>query len=65
MDIRFSNAGAFGNGIYFANNSAYSNNYAHVRSGGEKQMFLCLVLVGDSVTLAGGNYRLPPNKPNS
>jgi hypothetical protein len=36
LDIRFSNAGAYGNGIYFANNSAYSNNYAHPIQNGEK-----------------------------
>ena len=29
FDIRFSNAGAYGNGIYFANNSQYSSNYAY------------------------------------
>jgi hypothetical protein len=28
LDIRFSNAGAYGNGIYFANNSNYSSGYA-------------------------------------
>jgi len=29
FDIRFSNAGAYGNGIYFANNSAYSHSFTH------------------------------------
>jgi len=29
LDIRFSNAGAYGNGIYFANNSQYSSGYAY------------------------------------
>ena len=29
LDIRFSNSGAYGNGIYFANNSHYSSNYAY------------------------------------
>ena len=28
LDIRFSNPGMFGTGVYFANNSAYSNTYA-------------------------------------
>lgn len=56
LDIRFSNAGAYGTGIYFANNSQYSNNYAYAvpGNGREFQMFVCLVLVGDSVQLPGG-----------
>jgi hypothetical protein len=33
-DIRFSNAGAFGNGIYFANNSAYSHSFTHRSNNG-------------------------------
>jgi len=28
-------------------------------------MFLANVLVGDSVQLGGGQYRIPPNKPGS
>ena len=28
-------------------------------------MFVCLVLVGDSVQLPGGQYKIPPNKPGS
>ena len=28
-------------------------------------MFMCLVLVGDSVTRSGGHYKMPPNKPGS
>ena len=31
LDVRFSNPGAYGNGIYFANNSAYSHTYAHTK----------------------------------
>ena len=34
LDIRFANAGAFGTGIYFANNSCYSHNYAHPLGNG-------------------------------
>jgi Poly(ADP-ribose) polymerase catalytic domain len=68
LDIRFSNAGAYGNGIYFANNSQYSSGYAYQEAGGNGKvfkMFVCLVLVGDSVQVQGGQYRLPPNKPGS
>ena len=37
MDIRFSNAGAYGNGTYFANNSLYSNTYAyHIPGNGRE-----------------------------
>jgi hypothetical protein len=35
LDIRFSNPGAYGNGIYFADNSAYSNTYGHPTANGE------------------------------
>jgi hypothetical protein len=51
LDIRFSNAGAYGTGVYFANNSHYSSNYAYAVPGKQRefQMFVCLVLVGDSV----------------
>ena len=65
LDIRFSNAGAYGNGIYFANNATYSHSFTHRKQGGECQMFLGLVLVGDSVQAQPGQYRIPPNKPGS
>lgn len=65
LDIRFANNGALGQGIYFANNSCYSNSYAHNKGNGEKQMFLCLVLVGESVLQNGGGIRIPPLKPGS
>jgi hypothetical protein len=53
LDIRFANAGAYGQGIYFANNSGYSLSYVH-RKGNKMQMFVALVLTGDSVTLGPG-----------
>ena len=34
LDIRFANAGAFGTGIYFANNSAYSHSFTHHAANG-------------------------------
>mmetsp|Transcript_45696 Transcript_45696/g.33412 ORF Transcript_45696/g.33412 Transcript_45696/m.33412 type:complete len:174 (+) Transcript_45696:1474-1995(+) len=64
LDIRFSNAGAYGQGVYFANNSQYSSGYAFALRN-RHQMFLCMVLVGDSVQMQPGQYRIPPNKPNS
>jgi Poly(ADP-ribose) polymerase catalytic domain len=50
LDIRFSNSGVYGQGVYFADNAQYSHTYHHPTSKGECQMFLALVLVGDSVT---------------
>ena len=37
LDIRFSNAGAYGNGIYFANNSQYSSGYGYPVPGQQRQ----------------------------
>jgi poly [ADP-ribose] polymerase 10/14/15 len=67
LDIRFSNSGMYGQGVYFADNSMYSHTYSHPMAGGkgEMQMFLALVLVGDSVYQPPGQYRIPPNKKGS
>ena len=35
LDIRFANAGAFGQAIYFANNSGYSHSFTHKIPNGE------------------------------
>lgn len=64
LDIRFSNAGAYGQGIYFANNSGYSLGYSH-RKGNNMQMFVALVCTGDSVQQPPGQYRIPPLKKGS
>jgi hypothetical protein len=49
LDIRFSNDGLYGQGIYFANNSGYSFRYAHkVPNSSVNQMFVALVCTGDS-----------------
>lgn len=45
FDMRCSNSGLWGKGIYFATNAKYSNNYAYV-NGSEKQIFLCEVILG-------------------
>lgn len=65
FDMRFSNSGAYGRGTYFADNSQYSSAYSYQSGNNEYQMFLALVLAGDSVTLNQGQYNLPPNKPGS
>lgn len=54
LDIRFSNSGMYGQGVYFADTSQYSHTYHHPTAKGEMQMFLALVLVGDSVTQPPG-----------
>jgi hypothetical protein len=64
-DIRLSKAGVYGNGIYFADNSHYSNSYAFNCLNGDKQMFVCFVLAGDSAKIKGGKCKIPPNKPGS
>lgn len=61
LDIRFLNAGRYGTGIDFTNNSGYSHIFTH-KKGNICQFFVCLVLVGDSVNLEEGNYRIPPLK---
>ena len=65
LDIRFSNSGMYGTGVYFADNAQYSHSYHHPTSKGEMQLFLALVLVGDSTKQPPGQYRIPPNKPGS
>jgi hypothetical protein len=67
LDMRFSKPGMYGKGIYFAENSSYSDGYAYFKnnSSGQKQMFLALVLVGDSVGLHPQDYNIPPCKPGS
>ena len=35
FDTRFSNNGAYGQGVYFADNSAYSANFAHRLNTGD------------------------------
>ena len=65
--MRFSNDGLNGIGLYFADSSQYSNTYAYnVPGTNYKQMFICLVLVGDSTQKGGGKgVRMPPHKVGS
>ena len=50
FDMRFSSSGLWGRGNYFAENSKYSDSYAHHVSGA-RVMFAALVLTGNSIQL--------------
>lgn len=67
LDMRFSKDGLNGFGVYFADNSKYSHDYAHkIQGSNYKQMFLCLVLTGESANFGGGRgVKFPPYKPHS
>jgi hypothetical protein len=67
LDMRFSKPGMYGKGIYFAEQSSYSDAYAYRTHGftGRKQIFLSLVLVGDSIALQPADYSIPPLKNDS
>lgn len=59
-------ATAFGKGVYFAVNVAYSiqDTYSRPDSLGIKRMFLCRVLTGEFCN-GNGNMRVPPQKPSA
>ena len=60
FDMRFSNAGMWGRGNYFAVNSSYSNSYAF-SANGTRKMFAAYVLTGNSVYRPpNGSLRKPP-----
>jgi len=65
FDMRFSNAGMWGTGNYFAVNASYSDGYAHhLLNSRIKQMFLAKVLTGNSKQLpCDYRLRLPPKLP--
>ena len=68
LDMRFSSGGFFGNGIYFAENAAYSHQYAFNmphQGGIIKQMFVCCVCVGryksyDAMSPHTKQFKVPP-----
>ena len=66
FDMRFSNAGLWGNGNYFAVNASYSHSYAHPSSDGTRQMFLAKVLTGHSINhRTDSSLRMPPVRQHS
>eukprot|EP00347_Sterkiella_histriomuscorum_P016706 403352164 len=65
LDARFAKAGAYGEGVYFANNSQYSHSFTYRKPDGTCQMFMALVLVGESSYQQPGKYKMPPLKAGS
>eukprot|EP00455_Lapot_gusevi_P000932 TRINITY_DN10388_c0_g1_i8.p1 TRINITY_DN10388_c0_g1~~TRINITY_DN10388_c0_g1_i8.p1 ORF type:complete len:139 (+),score=2.51 TRINITY_DN10388_c0_g1_i8:27-419(+) len=66
FDMRYCESGLWGRGIYFATNSAYSDDYAFSLPSGSKQMFLALVVLGHSCLCASDKaLRMPPAKQNA
>ena len=66
VDFRFSRAGMWGTGSYFAVNASYSDVYAYTAVGIEKKMFIiCKVLTGESYNAktSDNSLRQPPLKP--
>ena len=65
----YSAPGLWGHGTYFARSAAYSDAFAHhLPATGERQLFLCLVLLGrvyDSGTREHHSWREPPVLPST
>ncbi|CDW78692.1 poly adp-ribose polymerase member 14-like protein [Stylonychia lemnae] len=60
LDMRYSNNGVNGIGLYFADNSNYSQSYCHTNNVGIKQLFMCTVITGLSSNQGGGKgARMP------
>ncbi|CDW79210.1 poly adp-ribose polymerase member 14-like protein [Stylonychia lemnae] len=60
LDMRYSNDGANGIGLYFADNSNYSLQYAYLVDNRQRQMFMCTVITGLSSNQGGGRgARMP------
>ena len=65
--MRFSRNGYYGQGIYFANNSNYSHNYAYSDANLMFSMFMVFVIVGRPVKIdqQDNTLRMPPLLPGS
>ena len=63
FDFRFSHAGLWGNGSYFAKNASYSLKYAFNLDKNNKQMFFARVITGISIKMSQDKtLRMPPCK---
>jgi hypothetical protein len=55
----FSVGTAYGVGVYFSSNAAYSHTYAGPNANGERRMFVACVLVGKT-TIGNGSMKTRP-----
>lgn len=64
FDMRYSNQGRWGTGIYFASKASYSINFAYSANPGERQILLSRVALGSSFSCLDGDssLRTPPEK---
>jgi hypothetical protein len=64
FDMRHSNQGSWGTGIYFAVNAQYSSSgYAFKNIDGTRSIFYARVAVGDFIELPRNqSYKIPPEK---
>lgn len=65
FDFRFARQGLWGEGTYFAVNASYSHDYSYTisQSSQRRQMFLALVLTGDSHSCSqDSSLKQPPKK---
>lgn len=51
FDIKYSQAGLWGKGLYYAKNSNYSDLYAYKFTNGDKGIFLAKVNLGNEIEL--------------
>ncbi|CDW80444.1 UNKNOWN [Stylonychia lemnae] len=67
FDNRFSGNDNYGFGSYFSQNSQISHQYAYTKGDKEYQIFVALVIVGETLKCSQKmkDLRLPPLKPNS
>ena len=68
LNINYANTnGVYGNGIYFADNAAYSQTYAHSTRLDDQnvgKLLLCFVIVGSSPLLPPQKLKEPPKRPD-
>ena len=63
FDIKHSNRGMWGKGLYFAANASYSDEgYAHKSEGGTRSLFLAKVFVGNAKSMEAHNRIKGPPK---
>ncbi len=65
FDMKFSNQGMWGLGLYFAESASYSYDYASANADGSRSFFYARVALGENIDMPSSTaYRMPPEKPN-